>query len=79
MECLICGRHVDGPFFDLIQTAFSPNHPLKRARDFTGKVRQLHHPKGIVAHCTSVQNGEPTVRVKMELMRCVLVCCVFNR
>jgi hypothetical protein len=58
---------VDGPFFDLIQTAFSPNHPLKRARDFTGKVGHR-----VPLHiCAKTQNGEPTMRVKVELMAAV--------
>lgn len=68
--CLTCGRHVDGPFFDLIQTAFSPNHPLKRARDFTGKVRPINpqrHRAPLHLYAKAV-NGEPTVRVKVVLM-----------
>ena len=48
-------RHFDGPFFDLIQAAFSPRRPLKRIGDYGGGVVKferlvwhLESPAGIV-------------------------------
>ena len=47
-------KHIDGPFHELIQVAFSPNRPLKRAADYRGKVLfkhvvwHLESPAGIV-------------------------------
>ena len=48
-------RHFDGPFHDLIQTAFSPTKKLKRIADYGGGlvlferlVWHLESPAGIV-------------------------------
>jgi len=37
-KVVLFDRHFDGPFHDLIQTAFSPNRPLKRIGDYNGEV-----------------------------------------
>jgi len=35
-QVVLFDRHFDGPFQDLIQTAFSPNKPLRRIEDYKG-------------------------------------------
>eukprot|EP00615_Pteridomonas_danica_P000535 CAMPEP_0114336026 /NCGR_PEP_ID=MMETSP0101-20121206/5439_1 /TAXON_ID=38822 ORGANISM="Pteridomonas danica, Strain PT" /NCGR_SAMPLE_ID=MMETSP0101 /ASSEMBLY_ACC=CAM_ASM_000211 /LENGTH=554 /DNA_ID=CAMNT_0001467825 /DNA_START=184 /DNA_END=1848 /DNA_ORIENTATION=- len=55
LQVALFDRHFDGPFYELISRAFSPNHPLKRIGDYNGKVVQFEHviwhlesPAGIV-------------------------------
>jgi hypothetical protein len=65
-KVVLFDRHFDGPFYDLIQTAFSPNKPLKRIESYNGKVVlferlvwHLESPAGIVF---------PKVAVQVELV-----------
>lgn len=37
-QVVLFDRHFDGPFRDLIQTAFSPNKPLQRIEDYKGQL-----------------------------------------
>jgi hypothetical protein len=37
-QVVLFDRHFDGPFHDLIQTAFSPNKPLRRIEDYKGQL-----------------------------------------
>jgi hypothetical protein len=46
LQVVLFDRHFDGPFFDLIQTAFSPAKPLKRIGDYKGKVQGDYKGKG---------------------------------
>jgi len=67
LQVVLFDKHKDGPFFDLIETAFSPNHPLKRPKDYKGVVLfrrlvwHLESPAGIVFPKTGGRAG---------LMRC---------
>jgi len=67
LQVVLFDKHTDGPFYDLIGTAFSSSHPLKRPKDYQGVVVfrrlvwHLESPAGIVFPKT----GGPT-----GLMRC---------
>ena len=75
LQVVLFDKHFDGPFHDLIQTAFSPSKPLKRAADyriiqrnagargvvFDHVVWHLESPAGIVF---------PKVAGAKGLMRC---------
>lgn len=68
LQVVLFDKHFDGPFYDLISTAFSPNHKLKRIGDYRNKVVKFEHlvwhlesPAGIVF---------PKVGGPTGLMRC---------
>ncbi|CAM9269498.1 unnamed protein product [Phaeothamnion confervicola] len=55
MQVVLFDRQADNPFYELIQTAFSPSYPLKRAGDYGGRIvvfeRLIFHlesPAGLV-------------------------------
>lgn len=67
-QVVLFDRHFDGPFYDLIQTAFSPTKPLRRIGSYGGGlvrfdrlVWHLESPAGIVF---------PKVGGPAGLMRC---------
>ena len=56
LKVILFDRHVNGPFFDMIQRAFSPNFPLTRAQDYKNQIIQydtliwhLESPASVIA------------------------------
>jgi hypothetical protein len=54
-QVVLFDNHQDGPYFELIKNAYSPNHPVIRHKDFNGKtvlfkklIFHLESPAGLI-------------------------------